>query len=164
MVWFLIRNTHLNLLCDLWSHCAIVWPAHIRLWDHSVIQHALIHMVCCVSGLSNTHLGSYSCCFVVTRTNIGLIWFDERHTLCEAEVCLWCGLTQDSHSRLTLKPVIKLQYIPPSFTEFYTVCLRFIYSFASATSPSLMKQAYSLLPEIAKLKNPFTRACHQSRG
>ena len=72
--------------CELWSHCAVVWIAHIQLWEHSVTRHALIHMVCRVSGCQTQIYA-----LVFYGDTHWLIGLDKTH--CQAGVRLLCGRT-----------------------------------------------------------------------
>ena len=108
MVWFITRNTLLNLPYELCSHCAIVWIAHTHTHTHTLGFEitAQSNMPSCtryaVWAVCQTHIwGSYSCCFMATEDKYWLIWSEERHAFCSAEVCLRCGLTQHTHTTHT---------------------------------------------------------------
>lgn len=96
IVCLITRNTLLNLLCGLWSHCAIVCIAHIRLWDHSRIQHALIHMVCCASDFPKHIWVLVHVVLWWLSTNIG--WFDLMRDTPSVKQRSVCGGSEWRHA------------------------------------------------------------------
>lgn len=72
MVWFITRNTLLNLFffLELWSYCAIVWTAHSQLrlsnWACPHIRGMLCQWL-------------FSCCSVATKETFWLILFHKTH-------------------------------------------------------------------------------------
>ena len=121
-------------LCGLHTHT----HTHTRLWDHSAIQHALMHTVCCVSGLSNSHLGFVLMLFYGDWGQIlaDLIWRETRLLFSGGLSAVWANTTHNSHahSRLTSQADNNLIY---STIFHWVICSLFVIKLYN--HPSIMQ-------------------------